>query len=309
MISLNALKRSENWSRCFLYTLVIGSTFSIAATEASIIMLYLIGLGRLIWRKQLPALRDGMLQIILAYMAIAVLASWLAGYGADLLMALRTRGETVEEYAAAAAVMRETCGEDGAEIVNVGSIAGLKATGSCMPYAASKAALHNLTVALARTLAPKIRVNAVAPGFITGRWLQEGLGEEGYEATKAAFEKAMPLQAVCDPEDVAKAIVSLVEGSDLVTGQILGCDGGMIKFLEPVHPSPKIGRHVHRSTDLAAKNHNRDSVYVARHHPGYEIREAWASRDDRARRAPSGLEIAVGREACRLLIQHRHKVC
>ena len=89
MISLNALKRSENWSRCFLYTLVIGSTFSIAATEASIIMLYLIGLGRLIWRKQLPALRDGMLQVILAYMAIAVLASWLAGYGADLLMALR----------------------------------------------------------------------------------------------------------------------------------------------------------------------------------------------------------------------------
>ena len=41
---------------------------------------------------------------------------------------------------AAAVVMRETCGEGGAEIVNVGSIAGLKATGSCMPYAASKAA-------------------------------------------------------------------------------------------------------------------------------------------------------------------------
>lgn len=128
---------------------------------------------------------------------------------------------------AAASVMRETCGEDGAEIVNVGSIAGLKATGSCIPYAASKAALHNLTVALARTLAPTIRVNGVAPGFITGRWLQEGLGEESYKATKAAFEKAMPLQAVCDPEDVAQAIVSLLEGSDLVTGQILGCDGGM----------------------------------------------------------------------------------
>ena len=127
---------------------------------------------------------------------------------------------------AAAVVMRETSGEDGAEIVNVGSIAGLKATGSCMPYAASKAALHNLTVALARTLAPKIRVNAVAPGFISGRWLQDGLGE-GYEETKQAFEKTMPLQAVCDPSDVAAAIVSLVEGSDLVTGQILGCDGGM----------------------------------------------------------------------------------
>jgi 3-oxoacyl-[acyl-carrier protein] reductase len=127
---------------------------------------------------------------------------------------------------ASAVVMRETCGEDGAEIVNVGSIAGIKATGSCMPYAASKAALHNLTVALARTLAPTIRVNAVAPGFITGRWLKDGLGE-GYEETKTAFEKAMPLQAVCEPEDVAAAIVSLAEGSDLVTGQILSCDGGM----------------------------------------------------------------------------------
>ena len=127
---------------------------------------------------------------------------------------------------AVAEVMIETCGEEGAEIVNVGSIAGLKATGSCIPYAASKAALHNLTVALARTLAPRIRVNAVAPGFITGRWLKDGL-REGYEATKAAFEKAMPLQTVCDPEDVAAAIVSLVEGSDLVTGQVLACDGGM----------------------------------------------------------------------------------
>jgi NAD(P)-dependent dehydrogenase (short-subunit alcohol dehydrogenase family) len=129
--------------------------------------------------------------------------------------------------------MRETGGEDGAEIVNVGSIAGLKATGSCIPYAASKAALHNLTVALARTLATdRIRVNAVAPGFITGRWLEEGLAER-YERTKVAFEKAMPLGAVCTPNEVATAILSLLEGSDLVTGQILACDAGM-SLAEPV---------------------------------------------------------------------------
>ena len=134
---------------------------------------------------------------------------------------------------AAVKAMRETVGTDGAEIVNVGSIAGLKATGSCIPYAASKAALHNMTVALARTLAAdRIRVNAVAPGFITGRWLKEGLAER-YEPTKAAFEKVMPLGAVCTPDDVATAILSLVEGSDLVTGQILACDAGM-SLAEPV---------------------------------------------------------------------------
>ena len=128
---------------------------------------------------------------------------------------------------AAVPALRETSCENGGEIVNVGSIAGFKASGSCIPYAASKAALHNMTVALARTLAPdRIRVNAVAPGFITGRWLEEGLGEH-YESTKAAFEKAMPLGAVCTPADVAVAILSLVEGSDLVTGQILACDAGM----------------------------------------------------------------------------------
>ena len=127
---------------------------------------------------------------------------------------------------AAAPHLREQGEDDGAEIMNVGSVAGLKPTGSCIPYAASKAALHNLTVALARTLAPDVRVNAVAPGFISGRWLREGLGER-YESTKAAFEDAMPLQAVCSPEDVAAALLSIIEGPDLVTGQILTCDAGM----------------------------------------------------------------------------------
>ena len=117
-------------------------------------------------------------------------------------------------------------------VINVSSVLAEVPTMNQPVYAASKAALHNLTVALARTLAPQVRVNAVAPGFITGRWLQEGLGER-YEATKTAFEQAMPLQAVCDPEDVATAIASLVEGPDLITGQILSCDGGM-SIAEPI---------------------------------------------------------------------------
>ena len=112
-------------------------------------------------------------------------------------------------------------------IVNVSSIAGIRAIGSSIPYCASKAALNNLTLSLARTLAPKIRVNAVAPGFITGRWLTNGLGES-YEAAKAMSEKRAPLGKVCEPEDVADAILSLFTGSKLVTGQVIAVEGGML---------------------------------------------------------------------------------
>jgi len=113
-------------------------------------------------------------------------------------------------------------------IVNVSSVAGIAGVGSSIPYCASKAAANNLTITLARALAPKIRVNAVAPGFITGRWLREGLGETAYDAVKSAMEARAPLGRVCDPEDVADAILSLVTGSDLVTGQVLPVEGGML---------------------------------------------------------------------------------
>ncbi|MGD8862550.1 MAG: SDR family oxidoreductase [Myxococcales bacterium] len=116
---------------------------------------------------------------------------------------------------------------DGGCIVNVSSIAGLRAIGSSIPYCASKAALNNLTVALARVLAPEVRVNAVAPGFITGRWLQGGLGE-AYDAVKAGNERKAPLRRVCDPVDVADAILSLVTGSELVTAQVLPVEGGIL---------------------------------------------------------------------------------
>ena len=112
-------------------------------------------------------------------------------------------------------------------IVNVSSVAGLRAIGSSIPYCASKAALNNMTLALARALAPKIRVNAVAPGFITGRWLQNGLGN-AYEAIKKAQESRTPMRRVCEPEDVADAILALITGSELVTGQILPVEGGML---------------------------------------------------------------------------------
>ncbi|HSH96000.1 MAG TPA: SDR family NAD(P)-dependent oxidoreductase, partial [Roseimicrobium sp.] len=89
-------------------------------------------------------------------------------------------------------------------VVNVASVAAFVGAGSSIPYCASKAAVVNMTIALAKTLAPKIRVNAVAPGFIDGEWLQKGLGESFQQArdTRAA---QTPLQLVCKPEDIADA--------------------------------------------------------------------------------------------------------
>ena len=61
-------------------------------------------------------------------------------------------------------------------VVNVASIAGTCGIGSSVAYAASKAALLNMTVSLARALAPAVRVNAVAPGFVDTPWHVAGMG-------------------------------------------------------------------------------------------------------------------------------------
>lgn len=113
----------------------------------------------------------------------------------------------------------------GGVIINVASIAGITGSGSSIAYCASKAALINMTISLARVFAPDIRVNAVAPGFIASKWTQDGLGPN-YEATKRMREKRAALGKVCQPEDVAAAILGLIIGGDMITGQTLVCDGG-----------------------------------------------------------------------------------
>jgi 3-oxoacyl-[acyl-carrier protein] reductase len=116
---------------------------------------------------------------------------------------------------------------DGGEVVNVTSVAGVSGMGSCIPYCCSKAAMINMTLSMARVLGPTVRVNAVGPGFIEGVWLERGLGAQ-YDKVKGAVEDVAVLNKVCRPEDVAAAIVSLITGSDLVTGQNVICDGGML---------------------------------------------------------------------------------
>jgi 3-oxoacyl-[acyl-carrier protein] reductase len=112
-------------------------------------------------------------------------------------------------------------------IVNVSSIAGALGIGSSVPYIASKGAVNALTLYLARALAPEIRVNAVCPGLITTRWFVDGVGQEGFEKIKAMYEHTAPLARASTPEDVAEAVVWLVDGARTMTGEIMMLDSGM----------------------------------------------------------------------------------
>lgn len=117
---------------------------------------------------------------------------------------------------AAMPMLRESSGS----IVNVTSIAGLRPTGSSIPYAASKAALNHLTVLLAKVAGPEVRVNAVAPGLIETPWTQS------WDGLHRLVGALAPLRRSGVPDDVASLIVS-VATSPYLTGQVIAVDGGL----------------------------------------------------------------------------------
>jgi NAD(P)-dependent dehydrogenase (short-subunit alcohol dehydrogenase family) len=105
-------------------------------------------------------------------------------------------------------------------VVNTGSLAGVRPTGSSVPYAASKAALHHMSLLLAATFGPTIRVNVVAPGLVATPWTADWAGPRAY------YEQVAPMKREASPEDVAGAILYLVSAPYL-TGEVLIVDGGM----------------------------------------------------------------------------------
>ncbi|MBO0738483.1 MAG: SDR family oxidoreductase [Alphaproteobacteria bacterium] len=107
-------------------------------------------------------------------------------------------------------------------ICSTASIAGVQGSGSSIPYATSKAGLINLTRSLARTLAPEIRVNAVAPGFVDSPWNKDWPAER-----KAASIERTPLKRACQPEDIAETIFFLCAAGTMITGQTIIVDGGL----------------------------------------------------------------------------------
>ena len=139
----------------------------------------------------------------------------------DRIFNVNVRGTFFVTRAAAPLLRRSGEGA----VVNVASIAGLRPAAQVIPYAASKAAIVNMTVAFARVLAPEVRVNAVAPGWMEGRWMAAGLGAE-YDRLMERRAQRTPLRRVATPDDVAQTILGLIEANDFVTGQTVVIDGG-----------------------------------------------------------------------------------
>ncbi|XOV93429.1 MAG: SDR family NAD(P)-dependent oxidoreductase [Bacteroidota bacterium] len=124
---------------------------------------------------------------------------------------------------AAAKYLKEAKGS----VVNTSSISAISGVGSSIAYAASKGALSTMTLSLAHALAPDVRVNAVCPGFIQGRWTKNFLGER-YDQVRKDIEKTTLLQSSSTPEDIAKAIVYLAADAGTTTGQLLTIDSGQL---------------------------------------------------------------------------------
>jgi pteridine reductase len=107
------------------------------------------------------------------------------------------------------------------KVVNLADLAGLQPWPGFATHSVSKAGVVMLTRVLARSLAPEVTVNAIAPGAV--------LVPEEYDAEeRERLAKATPLGRLGSPGDVVAAMLYLLEGGDFVTGEVLTVDGGRI---------------------------------------------------------------------------------
>ena len=113
-------------------------------------------------------------------------------------------------------------------ITNISSIAGIKGIGSSVAYAASKGALNTMTLSLAKSLGPEIRVNTVCPGFIGTGWFLDRFGKETFNRIVKDQEDLTPLKRAGTPDDIAKSVIFFcLEGGEHITGETLISDAGM----------------------------------------------------------------------------------
>jgi len=105
-------------------------------------------------------------------------------------------------------------------IINITSLAGVRQTGSSLPYAVSKAAVDHLTTILAKHAGDGVRVNAVAPGLVATPWTED------WHERKAGVELVAPLRRVATADDIADACMALI-ATRYATGHTLVVDGGL----------------------------------------------------------------------------------
>lgn len=110
-------------------------------------------------------------------------------------------------------------------VVNIGSISAYRGIGSSIAYSVSKAALLQLTRALAVALAPEVRVTSVSPGTVDTRWQRNHHGDEGFADLTERERAVSPLARTARPADVADAVLGLLR-ADMVTGVDVIMDGG-----------------------------------------------------------------------------------
>lgn len=139
----------------------------------------------------------------------------------DRTFAVNVRG-TFQVSRAAVPLLRKGASPS---IVNTASIVGLRPGPQPLPYAASKAAVVNLTKTLAWNLGPDIRVNAVAPGWMEGEWMERMLGEK-YADLMGKRARATPLRRCVTADDVAETMLNLIDSNRFVTGEVVVIDGG-----------------------------------------------------------------------------------
>ena len=107
-----------------------------------------------------------------------------------------------------------------AKIINLVDVGALRPWANYTLYCSSKAALVAATKSLAKELAPKIGVSAIAPGLVT--WPENFTDEQ-----KKLQLKRIPASRIAEPEEIAKAVIFLIK-NDYITGQVLNVDGGRV---------------------------------------------------------------------------------
>ncbi|MFZ1083575.1 MAG: SDR family NAD(P)-dependent oxidoreductase [Terracidiphilus sp.] len=109
-------------------------------------------------------------------------------------------------------------------MIHIGSLGGMRAWAGHAHYCASKAALHSLTLSMAKAFAPEVSVNCVAPGWIEMSRIEL---EESHAERAAHFARKTPMRRNGRVEDVAQAVLFFATGPRFITGQVLAVDGGL----------------------------------------------------------------------------------